>query len=534
MTAIARHFFRNVTIDKYRWLSYHRFREAVLFEPSVDALLDIAAEEMAETEAGERQVFLYEIAFSLSYQAAHSHAAAVFETLWSRGVDNAALAKALTQATVTNLPPNYFVGRSNRDEVDVEESRERQRQDFDRDIEQIRSGAHMGWLKHLGMIYFAHYGDVDRAAPPRERLAAWLGQERTDTALEALMASLSRDDLPSYADVMKLAAQHQHYDWWNALAAGLNERWAAGQGLSGLFDDFLQGMLAFDITNPVSQSQEGTEHWIVHPWRQALMERRPELVRDVYLAVVRLRLSRNEQFSDGLRELLAEAAFEPYRVDVVLGLLREFPNASPFRLDELLAAAAKLPAGHEGFLELARQIFSGAVLVDQRQRDLWLATAYVLAPDSFEQDVQQRAVAHPDFIFDLRDEGGFGVSLPCPWLCWLPSSLRAWLEAGTRPALGRHSADPGYWLPQTIAALRNAAPATVADLHACVSSSAIITPRYGRPSRGSSSASTRMTRMPRALASIACSGSAKKDLVLCRLIRKDWPHRGAPTKWNRC
>jgi predicted NACHT family NTPase len=529
--AIARHFFRTVAIDESRWLSYHRFREAVMFEPDVDAMLDIVVEEMAATEAGERHVFLYEIALALSYQAKQPHTAAAFETLWSRGADDAALAKALAQATVTNLPPNYFVGRSSRD-VDVEESRERQRQDFDRDLEQIRSGAHMGWLKHLGMIYFAHFADVDRAATPRERLAAWLGEERTDAALEALMALLSRDDLPSYADVMALTAKHRHYDWWNALVAGLNERWAVGQGLSGLSDDFLQGMLAFDVANPVSQSQNGTEHWIVHPWRRALTERRPELVRDVYLAVARLRLSRNDQFADGMSELLAEPAFEPYRVDIVLGLLREFPNASPFRLDELLGAAAKLPVAHEGFLELARQILSGTIPVDQRQRDLWLATAYVLAPTSFEHDVQQRAGAHPDFIFDLRDKGGFGddrqlsQALPLPvaeFIASLAGSLfpetphpsggwngnnNAWDAAeyvrslvnvisaspsqAATDALGRLNADPGLvsyrphilhalanqrqrrrdaeydrpdW-PQTIAALRNAAPATVADLHA--------------------------------------------------------------------
>lgn len=532
MTAIARHFFRNVPIDDHRWLSYNRFREAMLFEPDIDTLLDIAAEEMASNEAGERQVFLCEIAFALSYQAAHPHAAEVFEELWSRGVDNDALAKAVAQATSTNLPHNYFMDRSSRDEVDAEESRERQRQDFDRDIEQIRSGAHMGWLNHLGMIYFALYADVDRAATPRERLAAWLGEERADAALETLMASLSRDDLPSYADVMKLTAQHQHYDWWYALVAGLNEYWAAGLDLSNLSDDFLQGMLAFDITNPVSRSQDGTLHWIVHPWREALMERRPELVRDVYLAVVRLRLSRNEQFSDGLRELLAEAAFEPHRVNVVVGLLREFPNAIPFRLDELLAAAAKLPAGHKGFLELAREILSGAVLVDQRQRDLWLATAYVLAPDSFEREVQQRAVANPDFIFDLRDKGGFGddrqpsqpLALPvAEFIARLAGNLfpdtpypsdgwggntNAWdasdyvrslinlisaspSEAATK-TLDLLTADPGlvsyrphilhalanqrqrrrdaeYDRPnwsQTVAALRNAAPATVADLYA--------------------------------------------------------------------
>ena len=73
-TAIARHFFRTVAIDEHRWHSYHRFREAMMLEPDVDAMLDIAVEEMAGSEAGERQLFLYEIAFALSYQAAHAHA----------------------------------------------------------------------------------------------------------------------------------------------------------------------------------------------------------------------------------------------------------------------------------------------------------------------------------------------------------------------------------------------------------------------------------------------------------------------------
>ena len=42
------------------------------------------------------------------------------------------------------------------------DNRARQRQDFDRDIDVIRSGAHLGWLKHLAFIYFAMYSDTDR------------------------------------------------------------------------------------------------------------------------------------------------------------------------------------------------------------------------------------------------------------------------------------------------------------------------------------------------------------------------------------
>ncbi|MDW3502897.1 hypothetical protein NQ272_27475, partial [Escherichia coli] len=87
-------------------------------------------------------------------------------------------------------------------------------------------------------------------------LVAWLGEQRREAALEALIASLSRNDLPSFADVMALTADHKRYDWWYALTAGLNERCSTGQGLAGLSDDFLKGMLVFDLTSPVPKNEE--------------------------------------------------------------------------------------------------------------------------------------------------------------------------------------------------------------------------------------------------------------------------------------
>ena len=160
-----------------------------------------------------------------------------------------------------------------------QDNRARQQQAFDQNIEQIRSGAHLGWLQHLALIYFAIYRDTDRSLSPRDRIVEWLGEERVDAALEALAAALSRNDLPSFNDVMKLTTNHQHYDWWYALVAGLNERWAAGPGLANLSEDFLKGMLMFDIANPVSTREGNKEQWVIHPWRKALMERQPELVR---------------------------------------------------------------------------------------------------------------------------------------------------------------------------------------------------------------------------------------------------------------
>jgi predicted NACHT family NTPase len=406
LTQLTQHFFRTVLLDGNEWLSWNRFREGLMFELSTDAQLDIAwAELQAAAPGSDRRAFLCEVAFSLTYHSSEPHASAVFEQLFALPDTDAALANIRAQATVTNLPAGYFEGRTSREDVDIEASREKQRQDFDRDSEQIRGGLHAGWLLHIMRFYFAEYDELDREGTPRARVAAWFGKERVNAALEGLAATLSRDDLPSFADIVSSTAEQRYSDWWYVLAAGLNERMAAGQGLSNLSDDFLKGMLVFDVAHPVYEPRDGVEHVMVHPWRKELTEQRPELVRDAYLAIARARLAKGHEFADGLHELLTEPAFEASRADTVFELLRDFPNASFFRLDEMLNAAAKLPMLHDRLVALARTVLAGNALAE-RQRDLWLATAYVLAPAAFENDVRQRAAAHPTFIFDLRDKSG--------------------------------------------------------------------------------------------------------------------------------
>jgi hypothetical protein len=103
---------------------------------------------------------------------------------------------------------------------------------------------------------------------------------------------------------------------------------------------------------------------------------------------------------------LTDPAFESSRADTVFELLRDYPNASFFRLSEMLDAATKLPVLHDRLVTLARTVLAGNALAE-RQRDRWLATAYVLAPAEFENDVRERAAAHPAFIFNLRDKSGF-------------------------------------------------------------------------------------------------------------------------------
>jgi predicted NACHT family NTPase len=407
LRGIAAEFFTSILGDKESWLALHRFQETILFALSADELGPIAMRAFEGSATGtSRRRFLYEVSLSLSYQMTPLQSAVVFDDLYERAENDLELRAVRDGAVVANLPSNYLEHRTERGES-ADENRAQQQKEFDEHATEIRQGNHLGWLQHLARIYFAHYNDIDGTLPPRDRIAAWLGKERGSVALEGLVASLSRNDLPSFDDVMKLTADHQHYGWWYALVAGLNERWAVGEGLPQLSEDFFKGMLAFDIVNPVFTREGGAEHWVIHRWRTALTEWQSELARDAYLAVARLRLSRKEQTVDGLRELLDEPAFERYRPVIVIELLREFPNADPLVLGDLLGAVAGLSGTHQDFLQLAGPVIASTVFVDERQRDLWLATAYIIAPAQYESEVKKRAATRPAIVFDLRDRMGF-------------------------------------------------------------------------------------------------------------------------------
>jgi hypothetical protein len=193
--ALAKALFETVPIDEQRWEALHRFREATFFELDSSQLARIAIECFETAPTGsDRRSFLYEIAISLSYQMPEAAGATLFDNLFERARSDDALITCRASATVATLPAGYFTGRTSgtqNDEENFEAALQNQRQDFDRNVAQIRSGEHLGWLKHLARIYFALYDVVDRASAPRERLAKWLGEERVAAALEGLVASLS-------------------------------------------------------------------------------------------------------------------------------------------------------------------------------------------------------------------------------------------------------------------------------------------------------------------------------------------------------
>jgi predicted NACHT family NTPase len=408
LQALADHFLRTLVPDDNRWLSLNRFREATFYEISTDTLLDLMFGQMGvEEKSSKRELFFYEACLVLAYSAKAPHAETVFARLYDVPAERTDLLEIRDRATSTSLPKGYL-DRSSRRPTDGEHSVEKLRQNFERDAEQIRSGAHLGWLNHIANIYFAFFSDVDEKASPHERLHTAVGEANSEIALAGFRALLARPDVPTFDEAITRIGDRNALQWWHGLIAGLNEKWPIDR-LDSVPDDLLRAMLAFDLTSPVSETRDGSIHWVTHPWKQAILDQRPELARDAYTAVARARLSKHEEHADGLHEMLSQEPFGPFRKDTALTFLREFPNASPYRLGEILDAATAIPEVHKDVLAIAADVVSGALTVDERQQDMWLTTAYLLSPAQYEAELEQRTRIRPALVFDLRDRSGFAM-----------------------------------------------------------------------------------------------------------------------------
>jgi hypothetical protein len=404
LRAIADHFFETFDPEKDRWSAIMRFRETLFRSMPIGTILEVVLQKLDGVEDGSaKQLLLYEAAFSFCYATEQPFAGIAFEKLVAYADTRPILADTRTRWITSSLDDWYRSGTF-RKKAESEAGRAKQVRDFIVDAERISTGAHLGWLIHLARIYFMLYGDVDRNLTPRQRLAAWLGDAHVETALAGFRAALSRSDVPTFATVIAMTADHQQYDWWHALIAGMDERWIIGQRFDGLSDDTLKALVAFDLVSPVTVVRDGSEQFYVAPWRQHLLDQCPELMRDVYLAVARARLAKNlTSHPEGLHELLTQPQFEPYRESVGIELLREFPNVSEFQLEQVLVALKKLPSARSPLRELTQHCLSAAVNLEERQKDVWLSVGYVLSPTQYEKTVEERAKLCPALVFDLRD-----------------------------------------------------------------------------------------------------------------------------------
>jgi predicted NACHT family NTPase len=410
LRALADRFLYTVVADANRWSAYFEFGEITTHAIRPDDLLDWIVAYLPQVEhESEKEKFLYEIALSL-VSAETASGQELFAELYAMGDTRDELREVRDRAMSATIPAGLLRRNARRVERDVEAERSERQRKFEANAEAISSGAHLGWLAEAARVYFGllRLRDDDGTSTPPERLARFVGEANVAIAMAGFVATLSRPDVPNLETVASLTADRQLYSWWYALVLGLDERWRQAPRFEGLSDDLLRAVLAIAQANLVFARDENGSGLPRPAWLLAILEQRPELARDAYMALAKAALRKGAQHIEGLYELLGDDAFARFRREIILELLRGFPNTAPSILRRLLLAGLALPAAHPEMLTLARNVLPFRNEdIGPDQRDLWLTAAYFLAPREFEEQVDERAQSHHALVFALRDFSGY-------------------------------------------------------------------------------------------------------------------------------
>jgi hypothetical protein len=170
-------------------------------------------------------------------------------------------------------------------------------------------------------------------------------------------------------------------------------------------DGLLRLALAIDLANPTLRDDADAGS-AKHGWKAAALRERPDLVRDAYFAVAQSGLSRKAEFIDGLYDLLHNDALAGFRGPVVAEVLRDFPSAPPFKLEDLLVSPLDGSISRAELAGLARAALARSD-VENTQRDLWLVAAYLVAPEEFQLKFDARFHEHPGLLWTVRDLAGY-------------------------------------------------------------------------------------------------------------------------------
>jgi hypothetical protein len=212
-----------LVVDDNRWRFIHQLREATLHLIDEHDLLDQLLACVKARDADRlKQAFLYELSLLLSFRPTE-RALAVLEKLQDFAAGQADLEEILTRNLSCPLEAWREEDAQRRAECAAkkQENRARNLREFAKSRNAIRCGTHYGWMEWLGDLYLGRFNDVEKSMTPRERIAAELGEENAQIAIEGLVAVAFRDDIPRLGDIIRTLEDGRYYKLATPLVAGL-------------------------------------------------------------------------------------------------------------------------------------------------------------------------------------------------------------------------------------------------------------------------------------------------------------------------
>ena len=271
-------------------------------------------------------------------------------------------------------------------------------------------------LNYLATAYFGEPIDIRvEGNNSRDRLHNLLGGDTglIKTVLAGLQRTISRNDLPTDTEIIRLHADNQRYLLELPFLAGLEEL-SEPEKEPPLNERQMRQAVAFHYNSGALPYYRGERPY----WYRWWLARRPDVVSDVLIDFVRSEIRNGREHFSEAHELAFSKEHEDVARLASLTLLELFPvrcTSAQLRSLNFLLKAALLHCKREAFKKLIERKLSLRSL-NIAQRVYWLATGFLASPASHRETLKtlvsghERRIRHlAEFLTTYRDQSAWST-----------------------------------------------------------------------------------------------------------------------------
>jgi hypothetical protein len=279
--------------------------------------------------------------------------------------------------------------------VDFSQVRRENNQQLAGKVEQIRSAKAQSVLEPFARAYLGMFYEIDNHLDCDERVELLASPEIANAVLQGFETTVINQAPATPAEIGEELAAGKELAEGYVILAGM-DRLDRQNRLSEVSDATLRSALCFTYSNNIPHQ---------HQWQDALLDNDqiaiPALA-DFWAALIK----QDAHLLPGLKKHLLEDQREPYIKQLVLTVLQNWQTCR-LKIFKPLLQQALFHADHQQLLVIARQKIDQEKLADENQRVLWLAAAFLISPDVFEQPlagyigrVKQKVLPLLDFVIE--------------------------------------------------------------------------------------------------------------------------------------
>ena len=222
--------------------------------------------------------------------------------------------------------------------------------DFEKNRDVIKKGENLGWLTHLGNVYWGLYSGSDRTILPKQRLLKEFGSELLPDVQEAILSAAKGPNTPTLHNVIQCIGTWSHYNYWKCYLAAITEIWQS-EGTLAFSDEFLKTLVLIEALCKVTG--EDRTNRISHPWLEYLQRSNPQILAETYGLLIEHSLVNSTSLSFSIDFLMMCPNLDNHRKGVLIGLLQRFNNFPGEYEEQLLDALLRTDCSREEISSLA-------------------------------------------------------------------------------------------------------------------------------------------------------------------------------------